>query len=93
MKAVVVDEVSDLREGRKAGTMSFRIRGDGAVGGIAFICPCGCGNESYLFLDGIGPAWEWNGSKDAATLTPSVFNTGMPCRWHGWLRDGYWVSV
>ena len=60
--------------------------------GIAFICPCGCGRESYLRRGPCccGPSWEFSGTADAPTLFPSVFNIRMPCQWHGWLRDGHW---
>ncbi|WP_425354930.1 DUF6527 family protein [Oceaniglobus trochenteri] len=60
-----------------------------------FNCPCGCGLRSFLaFDDGVNPSphWKWDGNRERPTLSPSVFNTGMPCRWHGWLRQGEWVS-
>lgn len=66
--------------------------------GMHFSCPCGCGAISYLaftsrpaFLKGGGPEWEWNGDRDRPTLSPSVLQSGLPCKWHGFLRDGYWV--
>lgn len=95
MQATVVEEIQDLRGQRPAGAISFRERADGTVGGIAFICPCGCGNESYLPIRGQGHSqeWEWDGNREEPTLSPSVFNTGMPCRWHGWLRAGRWVQA
>jgi hypothetical protein len=95
MRALIVDEVQDLRILRPAGAISYRCRGDGTVGGIAFICPCGCGNESYLPIRGRGhpQEWDWNGDRLDPTLSPSIFNSGLPCRWHGWLRNGEWVSV
>jgi hypothetical protein len=60
--------------------------------GIAFICPCGCGRESYLRRSPVecGPSWDFSGTVDAPTLEPSIYNAGMPCQWHGWLRAGYW---
>ena len=64
------------------------------VAGMAFICPCGCEREGYLPLNGDGdpgPSWEWDGNKEAPTLTPSVQQIGG-CRWHGWLTDGVWIS-
>lgn len=58
-------------------------------------CPCGCGASGALRV-GTGvkpegkPTWLWNGSKEKPTLHPSVYHIG---HWHGWLRDGIWVSV
>jgi hypothetical protein len=37
------------------------------------------------------PTWQWNGSHDAPTLSPSILvygTKGQPARWHGYLRDG-----
>ncbi|VDS08847.1 hypothetical protein PARHAE_02032 [Paracoccus haematequi] len=94
MRAQIIDDISELRELRIAGSIQFVERADGSVGGLHFVCPCGCGNESYLPLRGTGHSheWDWDGNWDAPTLTPSIFNTGMPCRWHGWLRAGEWQS-
>ena len=94
LRATVVETIPGLREQRIAGSIWYRDR-DGQMCGIAFVCPCGCGNESWLPFRGSkfdtgGPSWEWNGDRDAPTLNPSVFNTGMPCKWHGWLRSGTW---
>lgn len=39
---------------------------------------------------------EWNGSKDAPTLTPSILVHGArdePDRWHGYLTDGKLITV
>ena len=64
--------------------------------GIMFQCPCGCGNLGWLPVRNpenvTHPSWEWNGDKQRPTLNPSVYNTGMPCKWHGWLRSGEWVQ-
>lgn len=61
--------------------------------GMRFFCPCGCGGESYMAFSNSGsphPVWAWDGNKKKPTLSPSVFNTGMPCKWHGFLRNGKW---
>lgn len=94
MRAQIIDDISEFRELRIAGSIEYRERADGSVGGIAFVCPCGCGNESYLPLRGRGHPheWDWDGNREAPTLSPSIHNTGMPCRWHGWLRAGEWQS-
>lgn len=92
MRAQVVDHVRNHRT--VAGAIEFRSI-DGEVCGIAFVCPCGCGQDSWLPVNGHGrpgPSWEWDGNREAPTLNPSVFNSGMPCQWHGWLRAGMWVS-
>jgi len=34
--------------------------------------------------------WQWNGSLDAPTLTPSINVIG---KWHGYLRDGKLITV
>lgn len=59
-----------------------------------YCCPCGCGRRAPLnvgvgFKPEGGPTWNWNGSTEAATLTPSVYHVG---HWHGWLTDGEWRS-
>ncbi|MEG4641420.1 DUF6527 family protein [Paracoccus sp. APAP_BH8] len=96
MRALVVGEVSDLRgKQRIAGAICFRRWMNGEVAGITFICPCGCGEESYLPVNGSGRpghSWDWDRELEYPTLSPSIHNTGMPCRWHGWLRRGEWVA-
>lgn len=42
--------------------------------------------------DGEKP-WGWDGDEDKPTLNPSVFLDPQLPGWHGWLRDGVWVSV
>lgn len=91
MKAVIVDSLLD----GPAGAIKFLER-EGGPGGIMFNCPCGCGNRSFLAFDNgenPHPCWVWNGNKAAPTLRPSVFNSGLPCLWHGFLTNGQWVTV
>jgi hypothetical protein len=57
-----------------------------------YVCPCGCGRRAPLtvgenFKPADRPSWNWNGSLEAPTLTPSVHHVG---HWHGWLTDGIW---
>lgn len=65
-------------------------------------CPAG---EPHLYARLPGPCnaccpvgkggWTWNGSLDKPTLSPSVkVSGGRDGRelWHGWLRDGRFVS-
>lgn len=56
--------------------------------------PVRCGSLGPLtvgngFKPADGPSWQWNGSLDKPTLTPSVHHRG---HWHGWLTDGVWRS-
>lgn len=41
--------------------------------------------------------WEWNGSKESPTLTPSILHWGNgkkePATWHGFLTDGKLITV
>lgn len=44
--------------------------------------------------------WGWNGSREKPTLTPSILLRTMcdpegnyEVRWHGWLREGEFISV
>lgn len=36
--------------------------------------------------------WNWNGSKDAPTLTPSILHHSVP-EWHGYLTAGKLVTL
>ncbi|MCB1516139.1 MAG: hypothetical protein KDJ19_00775 [Hyphomicrobiaceae bacterium] len=61
-----------------------------------FVCPCGCGQNAMIAVgNGYKPerkgrdTWNWNGSFEKPTLTPSVHDKG---HWHGWLTDGVWRS-
>ena len=77
---------------RPAGYRTFR--DDGPLVGIAFVCPCGCGAEGFLPMEGRGHPheWHWDGNREAPTLNPSIQQVGG-CRWHGWLRNGEWVAA
>lgn len=104
--AVIATIVADIRSeaGQVPGAIEFR-EIDGIVRGIAARCPCGCGHEMWMPVRAEKsprtdrPEWEWNGSRDKATLQPSVLNSGLPCKWHGYLgssdksRPGVWVEV
>ncbi|MFG1340944.1 DUF6527 family protein [Xanthobacter autotrophicus] len=59
---------------------------------MLYACPCGCRTVGRLrFRPDVSgnPSWEWDGNRDAPTLNPSVNHVG---HWHGWLRNGEWVS-
>ena len=90
MKALIVDNIRS-EPGRAAGAIELRRYADtGSVGGIAFRCPCGCGEESWLPVNRGDSGWDWDGNEVAPTLSPSVLQSGFPCRWHGYLRNGRW---
>jgi hypothetical protein len=100
MQAKVVDDI-ESEEGRAPGAIDLRLayRDDDAMG-IAARCPCGCGEAIYLPITdgparsgGIVSHWHWDGNQIAPTLSPSVYNTGLPCKWHGYLRSGEWVPA
>lgn len=44
------------------------------------------------YLNGGGhPSWDWNGNREAPTLSPSISVKGGPDgaeRWHGYLEEG-----
>ncbi|WP_298172068.1 DUF6527 family protein [Novosphingobium sp.] len=90
MRAIPVEDIrSD--EGQQPGAIELR-RLDGEVKGIAFRCPCGCGYESWLPIKPDERGWQWNGNAETPTLTPSILQSGLPCKWHGYLTAGEFVS-
>ena len=93
VRAVLVDDVA---EDERPGVIDLRtVDKGGRVAGMGFRCPCGCGREGWLpFEDrpGAAPSWSWDGDVAAPTLTPSVQQVGG-CLWHGWLRNGEWVTA
>ena len=38
----------------------------------------------------IPPVWQWDGNKEAPTLSPSIDVHGV---WHGWLRAGKLIDA
>lgn len=74
------------------GTWTYRQTDDGAARGLAVMCP-GCGQETWLPINGgdESAGWDLTGDLAAPTLTPSVLN--RCCGWHGWMRAGVLVSV
>lgn len=96
MKALIVPDI-DGDPGQEPGAIEFRgwYHNPEQIAGIGFRCPCGCKREGYLPLrdqDNTGPSWVWDGSKTAPTLEPSILQVGG-CKWHGWLRNGEWVTA
>lgn len=94
MRALIVEEISEMPESRYPGSIEFRsYREEGPIVGIGFVCPCGCGTEGYLPLRGGGHPyeWDWDGNREAPTLTQLV-HLQEGCGWNGWLRAGTWVQ-
>ncbi len=84
----------------------LKFEGD-EVSGIINSCPCGCGALGSLNLDpkekaeSGRPLWTNSGTREKPTLSPSVgAKAHAPGQdkesdgyhWHGYLRDGVWVS-
>lgn len=88
--AIVVEDVAS-EAGRQPGAVEFR-EWNGAVGGIAFRCPCGCGYDSWLPVNRGADCWIWDGNREAPTVTPSILQSGLPCKWHGFLTAGEFRS-
>lgn len=91
------DRAAFLRD-QVPGSIWFPEHEEGTQLAMWFFCPCGCGGRHRVTI-GHGfkpmvnaPSWRWNGSTSEPTLHPSLNNPGT-CRWHGWLRDGYWEAV
>jgi hypothetical protein len=85
--------VADIRspEGEQPGAIELRER-DGEVKGFAIRCPCGCGDEGWIPVTIGERGWQWDGNREAPTLSPSLQQLG-PCKWHGFLRAGQWEQA
>ena len=99
-------EIDAQRSGLKATLLDkFPESGEAPFGGIypkmeGFIgiaCP-GCGQCSAMRVGNQkptdSPSWEMTGSKyeiDTFSLSPSINCTGC-CGWHGYLRNGVFIS-
>jgi hypothetical protein len=102
----VIVTVDAKRTNIKATPLPDKYDGSGEPGAIAWFIPgqiivmaCpGCGRTSGMEVGNPKPAkspsWLISGFVDlpeTVTLSPSVNCTGC-CGWHGWLRDGVYVS-
>lgn len=96
--AVCVEAKEDFRDEYGVGKVpgAIRIGEQDEDGDFVFwyCCPCGCGQIGPLLVGinykpAISPSWNWNGSKEKPTLSPSVHH---PNHWHGHLTDGVWIS-
>lgn len=60
---------------------------------IEYNCPCGCGNTVMIPYYRAGqqkeetPSWAYREENGKATLSPSIYSTGRPCRSHYFIRD------
>ena len=91
VKAVAVQSLSDASA--SPGAYKFGSRPDGRLW-LNYICPCGCGRLGgvQISVDGQRPrVWAWDGNRDVPTLSPSIQHMD-DCRWHGWLRNGEWIT-
>lgn len=87
---------------RAAGSLQFCETFEPRVDHIFYVCPCGCGVARAIPVriasedPGDGPEWLWDENREAPTLSPSVnilSSYGRDSHWHGWLRNGQWVSA
>lgn len=67
--------------------LSTKLRRNGDM--LMHWCPgCNARHLINLVRDGCGPAWDWNGSVDAPSLSPSVNIVG---RCHYFLQNGHLI--
>ena len=94
MSGVKARRVEDTDDDAAPGAFEFFSSGDRPIAGMIYVCPCGCGRSAALhFRPHASPSWEWDGNEESPTLKPSVHD--MPegkTHWHGWLRNGEWIS-
>ncbi len=65
----------------------FLLNGSGPTGGTVYLFHCpGCKNDHPVEV----PRWEWNGSMDRPTFSPSLLcnHHHAPSRCHSFIRDG-----
>lgn len=88
--ATLVDDIDEVKATPGAFEFYVSSSSDGKPVGMIYSCPCGCGGIRALdFKPRSSPSWQWDGNRDAPTLTPSVHWVG---HWHGFLRNGVWES-
>ena len=82
-----------VRKDLAPGTAMWLSGTDGVTSCLEFVCPCGCGVVGAITVgEGFGgKAWNWDGNRERPTLTPSILKT-TPCRWHGFLTSGEFIS-
>jgi hypothetical protein len=102
VSATIVSDIDTEEAQGTPGAIQFATDGRG----MFYMCPCGCGKEGYLAFTGRqrvrpdkrqwnGETWEWDGNREAPTLSPSVHHQ-LYCageyktHWHGYLKKGLW---
>lgn len=96
IRAIYYEDRETFRRDEVPGSFMLHDREFNNLFEFTYFCPCGCGIEGRLLIGkghkpgGERPSWLWSGSTSEPDLTPSVNHRG---HWHGYLRDGYWVSV
>lgn len=91
VKAVHLPKIS-IDPPSPAGTFAFYASATAETSGILFACPCGCDTITSINFEADGrPQWTWDGNREAPTVSPSVRRLDG-CQWHGWLRNGEWIS-
>jgi len=86
--------VATLDEVKELGDWYIRDMGEGREKHMIIMLPRPAGLCELLIAPSpeTSPAcarWQWNGSVDKPTLTPSVNVVGC---WHGWIQDGQMVA-
>ena len=62
-------------------------------GSVAFMCPgCGCGHRVGIEPPAT-PIWQWNGSGDAPTFSPSIVSHGTELTHQGLQQAAAWLAA
>lgn len=80
--------------------MTFEFVGEGPGGRpkwMIFTCPRDPERECTIAIkpqrNGVRASWEWDGNREAPTVSPSInCNGAAGCGWHGWIRKGVATS-
>lgn len=95
MKAKQVHRHDELIE---PGQFQFYKNKEGHIAGMIICCP-GCNAQSAVPFKNDGPSatatWHWDENQSHPTLTPSVLHPieKHGCGWHGWLKNGEWITA
>jgi hypothetical protein len=92
------DNVADLLNLGTVGDWAFSPEGE--LSAIWIRTPDGSPNGTMSRLpiapiDSVQAWWEWDGNRDAPTISPSIHRlpiVGFKAGWHGWMRVGWLES-
>lgn len=91
-------DFDDLDTNGEVGDWCFAETRDGPC--MLLLYPYGNGLRDVVHLPlsreaGVPKRWDWNGSEDAPTLSPSirVMVSNQEERWHGYLRNGILETI